>query len=302
MSLSPSASKARDARSAETEATLSTPLDDVDVVPFLKWPGGKRWFVYHHNHLFPKKYRRYIEPFLGGGAVFFHLKPRKAIIADRNPDLISAYIGVRDHWSEVEELLKKHQKKHSERHYYNVRARDPKDIVEQAARLIYLNRTCFNGIYRVNVEGKFNVPKGTKDSVILPTDNFEGISKLLRRADIRCTDFETIIDAAKEGDFVFADPPYTVKHNNNGFRQYNEKLFSWDDQQRLAKALRRARDRGALILSTNANHSSVRELYSAEGFEQKEVSRSSVMASDVKNRKRIEELVITANLIGPNNE
>jgi len=171
---------------------------------------------------------------LGGGSVFFHLKPEKAILADCIHELITVYAAVKLRHKRLEALLKEHQKQHGTDHYYLVRDNVPPDRVARAARTLYLNRTCFNGMYRVNLNGQFNVPKGTKTAVVLDTDNFAGAARLLRRATLRVSDFEPIIDQAEAGDFVFADPPYITGHNNNGFVRYNDKLFKWEDQDRLA--------------------------------------------------------------------
>ena len=148
----------------------------------------------------------------------------------------------------------------------------------------------------VNKNGKFNVPKGSKESVLFETDDFENLSKALLRADLRTSDFENLIEEAKRGDFVFADPPYTVRHNQNGFIKYNENLFSWNDQIRLSSSLQRARERGVIILSTNANHQVVRELYEGEGFLIETVSRYSPISADPKKRSQYEEIIISANL------
>ncbi|MBF6650209.1 Dam family site-specific DNA-(adenine-N6)-methyltransferase [Methylobacter sp. BlB1] len=262
------------------------------MTPFLKWAGGKRWFVHKHTELLPKKFNRYIEPFLGGGSMFFHIKPQHALLGDANPDVISAYKAIKDDWKNLVQQLEIHQINHSDQYYYQIRAKTPNCLVEQASRMIYLNRTCFNGIYRVNRNGLFNVPRGSKNSVILPTDDFESMANLLASADIRCSDFQKLIDEAQEGDLIFADPPYTVRHNLNGFVKYNEKLFSWSDQERLAESLLRAKDRGAQIVMTNANHASVRELYQDKDFKFLTVSRASSISASTKSRKRFEELVI----------
>ena len=193
------------------------------MLPFLKWPGGKRWFVANHAHLFPDVPGVYIEPFLGAGSVFFHLGPKRAILGDSNEDLVDAYSGLRDDCHAVEAALTEHELNHCEAYYYHVRESRPRTMAAKAARFIYLNRTCFNGIYRVNLDGKFNVPKGTKDTIIFDEDDFEGISILLQNATIRVSDFEGLIDGANQGDLVFADPPYTVRHNSNAFIKYNEK-------------------------------------------------------------------------------
>jgi DNA adenine methylase len=262
--------------------------------PFLKWPGGKRWFIEQHFDLLPKKiHGRYIEPFLGSGAVFFAMEPQEAILSDACKDLILTYSGVRDYAQEVLSLLTNHDLKHDYDYYYQVRSEEPESIAERAARFIYLNRTCFNGIYRVNLKGKFNVPIGSKTKALLDTDDFPKWSETLRRAQLFHSDFEVIIDQAGRGDFLFVDPPYTIRHNNNGFVKYNEVLFSWQDQLRLHDCLIRAKSRGAKILMTNANHQSLRELYNKE-FKQFVTSRYSSIAASGSKRDRYEELIIQA--------
>lgn len=248
--------------------------------------------IANHGDLLPTDFCTYIEPFLGSGTIFFHLKPAKAILGDINPELIAAYQGIQQDWIKVEELLEKHEEAHDEVYYYKVRDEQPRNCVNRAARLIYLNRTCFNGIFRVNLEGQFNVPKGTRDSILLDTDDFQEISRLLAETELHISDFEALVDRAKKNDLVFADPPYTVTHNVNGFIKYNENLFSWNDQIRLAGALARARDRGAKIVSTNANHQAVRTLYRERGFRLKTVSRFSSISADSESRKQFEELIV----------
>jgi DNA adenine methylase len=265
---------------------------DMSVIPFLKWPGGKRWFVANYSHLLPQKFVRYIEPFLGAGSVFFYLKPAKAILSDLNGELIATYQAIRDGADKVNERLIFHQLRHGHDYYYAVRESRPRLSSNKASRLIYLNRTCFNGVYRVNLNGDFNVPKGSKSEVVLDSDNFDFVACMLKNAIIQTSDFEPIIDGARRGDLVFADPPYTVRHNVNGFVKYNEQLFSWEDQIRLADVLARARARGVKIVLTNANHFSIRRLYSARGFSLMTVSRHSCISASVNSRKQFEELVI----------
>lgn len=261
--------------------------------PFLKWAGGKRWFVTNHANLLPKKFNRYIEPFLGSGAVFFYLRPTKPILGDSNSELIDTYLAIKQNWALVYRYLKKHQRMHSRDYYYRVRSFKPKSLASVAARFIYLNRTCWNGLYRVNQAGIFNVPIGTRESVIFEDDRFDDVSESLQGAELHACDFEQLIDMADEDDFVFADPPYTVRHNNNSFIKYNEKLFSWLDQERLCNALKRAKNRGVHILATNAWNKSVRDLYKV-GFETIAVSRNSLISSKVETRKNCEELIIFA--------
>ncbi|MBA4544312.1 Dam family site-specific DNA-(adenine-N6)-methyltransferase [Thermoactinomyces daqus] len=266
----------------------------IKVDPFLRWVGGKRWFVKHYSDFLPNKYNRYIEPFLGSGSVYFHLQPKQAILGDINEELIITYIAIRDNWKLVEEKLICHKKKHDddENYYYEIRKSKPINPFDRAARFIYLNRTCFNGIYRVNKKGEFNVPKGTRNSVIFETDDFESVSNVLSTAEIYAIDFETLIDQSGPDDLVFADPPYTVRHNQNGFIKYNEKLFSWNDQIRLANALERAAKRGSKIISTNANHESIRDLYFEKGFRIETISRYSSICANPNKRNRFEEVVI----------
>ena len=192
--------------------------------------------------------------FMGGGAIFFGLAPTKALLSDTNAELINVYEAIRDHPTKLRALLKRFGEKHSAEFYYDIRGRSPRLIITRAARTLYLNRTCWNGLYRVNKSGHFNVPIGTKTSVIEPNEDFFAHSAALKRARLRVCDFEETIDRAKAGDLIFADPPYTVKHNLNGFLKYNENIFSWDDQVRLRDSLLRAKRRGAAVVTTNADH------------------------------------------------
>jgi DNA adenine methylase len=260
--------------------------------PFLKWAGGKRWLIERHSDAFPRFEGKYIEPFLGGGSVFFNLAPTSALISDSNARLIECYLQIRDNYEEVVSFLEKHQKHHAKNYYYEIRAKLFKNEAERSAQFLYLNRTCFNGLYRVNRNGVFNVPIGTKDKIIDESESFAEISAALSGADIVHSDFEEVIEKASEGDFIFVDPPYTVKHNLNGFLKYNEKIFSWDDQVRLRDAIVRAAERGALILLTNAAHASVVELYENVG-KLRFVQRSSVLAGKSAARGSVSELIVT---------
>jgi len=261
--------------------------------PFLKWAGGKRWLVSKARELFPEKtnINHYIEPFLGSGAVFFHIQPDSGYLSDVNEDLINTYSVIRDNWEDLLELLVKYDRKHNVDFYYSIRASRPREQIRKAARFIYLNRTCWNGLYRVNKKGEFNVPKGTKTKVLLNEDDFSSVSNLLQLVDIRACDFETAIDRAEESDFVFIDPPYTVKHNLNGFVKYNEDIFTWDDQIRLRNAVLRAVDRGASILLLNADHRSIRTLYRGIG-NKLSIERVSVIAGNASARGVYSELAI----------
>lgn len=260
--------------------------------PFLKWAGGKRWLVQRHESFLPKRFNRYIEPFVGSGAVFFFLLPHRATLTDSNKELIETYRAVREAPRRIHAHLKVYQAKHCREFYYTMRETIPDDPIERAGRFIYLNRTCFNGLYRVNRQGIFNVPIGGKTLVEFPEGYLEGVGEALRHTLLRVSDFENVIDNAKSGDFLYIDPPYTVKHNTNNFIKYNASLFSWDDQVRLATAIRRAGERGVLIMLSNANHNSISTLYQHFGRHH-HLNRSSVLASNSDHRGATTELLIT---------
>lgn len=268
-------------------------MSKIRMSPFLKWAGGKRWLVAKHTDWFCLDTNRHLEPFLGSGAVFFHIAPKRAILSDTNEELISGYKAIRKDPNGIVRHLKHHQSLHSTSYYYEMRERKPRTPLTRAARLLYLNRTCFNGLYRVNLDGVFNVPKGTKSTVILPADDFPKVSRILRSATLSAVDFEETIQDAKEGDFLYIDPPYTVKHNNNNFVKYNEHIFSWSDQVRLAKCALDAAHRGARVLISNANHPSVSELYKANLWAQLKVDRFSKLASSAEYRRDTTELVVS---------
>lgn len=261
------------------------------ITPFLKWAGGKRWFISKHSDLFPEKFSRYIEPFVGSGAVFFHLQPEKAILSDLNSELIEAYESIKEDWVSVWRELKNFHKKHSHEHYYKVRMQNFKSPAKRAARFIYLNRTCWNGLYRVNLKGEFNVPIGTKTEVVRPDDDFCQIANLLKNTKFYAKDFEFVINKARKDDFLFIDPPYTVTHNLNGFIKYNNQIFSWHDQIRLQDCVSRAIERGVKVLVTNADHESVRKLYKKTG-KFISLNRTSVISGKAEGRGRYSELLV----------
>lgn len=187
------------------DLTAGTYKEPAVVAPFLKWAGGKRWLVANHKSIFPQFFKTYFEPFLGSAAVFFYLAPNQAVLSDANKDLIEAYWVIKDNWQRLEKALMRHQRLHSNEYYYEMRDARPRTSVARAARFLYLNRTCWNGLYRVNLNGTFNVPIGTKSAVVLSSDNFEEVSARLKNAKLYVCDFEKTIDRAEAGDFVFVD-------------------------------------------------------------------------------------------------
>lgn len=264
---------------------------------FLKWAGGKKWFIDQEEQRLPIKYNRYIDPFLGGGAVFFHLAPREAILSDINNELVNTYIAVRDDVESVYRNLRIHARNHCREYYYQVRNRNTRTLVTSAARMIYLNKSCFNGIYRVNKQGRFNVPYGTKEKITFDHKRLVESSCALQNTLILCQDFEITINLAQEGDFLFCDPPYAVVDEENRFVGYNADVFSWQDQVRLANALRRAKDRNVKIIMTNVEHVEVRKLYeNIEGFKLDVVQRQCFISGIVEGRKAYQELIVSANM------
>ena len=263
--------------------------------PFLKWAGGKRWLV--KSQFLPEigSFFRYLEPFLGSAAMFFHMRPASALLSDINPELIETYKVIKESAQSVLEVLYEHQAAHNNSYYYKIRESLPQNPAERAARFIYLNRTCWNGLYRVNRAGKFNVPIGTRSKVVLEYDNLEKIADALLHAEIQVLDFKESIPVAEKGDFLFVDPPYTVQHNNNNFIKYNETIFRWSDQVELCDLLFSARNRGVKIVLTNADHDSIRELYRGFGT-YIQAERKSLLAASASRRCATSEAIFLANI------
>lgn len=260
--------------------------------PFLKWLGGKRWLTPIIAERLPEaSFNRYFEPFLGGGAFYFHFRLVPAALSDINADLVNTFIQVRDRPETLVARLKKLRADADT--YYEMRRTYPKTGIEKAVRFLYLNRTAFAGVYRINKQGRFNVPFGNyadglgrlwKDDLLVKA------SCALQEAEIACCDFEVAIERAGVGDLVYCDPTYVTAHNNNGFRKYNEKSFSWSDQERLALACRRAVDRGAAVIVSNACHDEIRYLY--QDFEAIVVERPSVVCPTPSKRRIVKEYVL----------
>jgi DNA adenine methylase len=266
-------------------------LFEIDSPPLLKWPGGKRALLQFILPLIPHCFNRYFEPFFGGGALFFALQPPKAHLSDNNAELIHAYSQVRDQPRAVIRHLCK--LRNSEKDYYRVRSNKPTGDAARAARFIYLITLAFNGIYRVNLKGTFNVPYGRKTHLVpCDSERIQKASALLKRAVIRNEDFEAAVSNASRGDVIYLDPPYTVAHENNGFVKYNARIFSWDDQIRLAQTARRLAERGCTVIVSNADHSSIRALY--KSFSIRVIKRNSIIAASTTFRRQINECIFYA--------
>ena len=259
--------------------------------PFLRWAGSKRRFLSDLVPLLPSRLKTYYEPFLGGGALFFLLRPTQAVLGDLCNPLVDTYFAVRDNPHAVLRYLRAYSV--DKETYYRVRGNPSTGRFKKAAQFIYLNKTCWNGLYRVNSRGEFNVPYGRpRTSNIIDESNLLAAAEVLRGdgVSIATNDFETTVAGAGSGDLVFLDPPYVTGHENNGFVDYNEVLFSWFDQERLANAAREAVSRGARVLVTNAEHRSVRQLY--RGFEAIPMEVHRTISGKMKTRRQITELVL----------
>lgn len=261
--------------------------------PFLRWTGSKAWLVRDIlSKYLPEAYNNYHECFLGGGAVFFSVEPKNEVyLYDLNEDLIETYQQVRDNLDLVVKSLKR--LKNTEEDYYKIRKSKYLTPHTRAARFIYLNRCSFNGIYRVNSKGEYNVPYGKRKNVdVITEDNLIKVQEALQNTNLISVDFENTLDNIKENDLVFLDPPYTVTHENNGFIEYNKKLFSWEDQIRLSETIKKIDQKGAYFILTNAAHSAIRELYQGIG-EINRVERYSKVGGRVKTRGMYNEFIIT---------
>ncbi len=260
------------------------------LAPLFPWPGGKRWLIPKLLGLAPPRFGRYYEPFFGGGALFLALQPALATIADQNSELMDCYTTIRDDYISVGRILRSYPRDRDG--YLRVRASAPEEAPQRAARLIYLTTLAFNGIYRVNRRGEFNVPYGGRTYDDLGNeDALKSYAEALARVEIKSGDFEDGVEGATAGDFVYLDPPYTVTHSNNGFVRYNDRIFSWRDQERLASVAHSLDRAGCAVVVSNAAHPSIADLYPS--FNATLVSRASVMAASAVSRGRIQELVFS---------
>ncbi|NQE34068.1 DNA adenine methylase [Microcoleus asticus] len=276
--------------------------------PFLKWAGGKSRLIGQYQPYFPENFTTYYEPFLGGGAVFFYLAQQhpslQAILTDINPELINAYCCVRDKVEELIELLFDHQSEHSKNnkeYYYWVRSQSYKKDTEKAARLIYLNKTCYNGLYRENSKGEFNVPIGRyKNPNICQADLLRSVSSLLAPAQIQVRKFDEILDLATSSeDFVYFDPPYYPISATSNFTAYSRDNFKESEQLKLRDVFAEVAERGVKVMLSNSNCDFIEKIYSDTHAFSKipfpqliEISASRGINSKSCQRGKVKELLI----------
>lgn len=260
--------------------------------PFLRWAGGKRWLKKEINELVNiNNYNNYHEPFVGGGSILFHLKPITSFISDSNKELINTYLAIKENPNIVIENIKTLKK--DKESYYTIRSQNFENNFQKAAQFIYLNQMSFNGIYRVNANGKYNVPYGNREKYNFDYKNIVLVSEFLQNVIIEHCDFQESLNKVRENDLVFLDPPYTIAHNLNGFVQYNQKIFSLDDQYRLTNAIDKIKELGANYILTNAAHLKVREIFDKENDTILEISRASVVGGKNSIRGQYSEYLFT---------
>ena len=267
------------------------------VAPVLKWVGGKRQLIAQITELLPSSYATYYEPFIGGGAVFFHLQHKKVVINDFNSELVNVYKTIQSDVEGLIEDLKKH--KNESDYFYEIRALDRSDgfdkltNVEKASRIIYLNKTCFNGLYRVNSSGEFNTPFGRyKNPNIVNEITLRAVHKYLTTNNITILnqDFETIFDNIKKNDFVYLDPPYDPVSKSSNFTGYNQGGFSTDDQVRLRELCDKLDKKGVKFLLSNSATDFIKEEYKDYQINIVKANRS--INSNAKKRGAVDEVLI----------
>lgn len=261
--------------------------------PFIKWVGGKRSLINEIFKLLPKEFNNYFEPFVGGGAVFFSLEKNveEAALSDKNSDLIMTYQAIKEEPKKLINRLKEYAINHNEDFYYSIRKRKEKGLVEIAAKFLYLNKTCYNGLYRVNNSGEFNVPIGSyKNPNIIQEENIISCSKALQKAKITHNSFEKI--SPRKGDFVYFDPPYHPT-SDISFTKYTKEDFSKSDQIHLAKFIEKLTKMGVYIMLSNSKSTFIEDLYPKKLFKHHIVHAPRFVNCKAEKRGNVEEFLIT---------
>jgi len=276
--------------------------DDAYLQPFLKWAGGKRQLIPLIEPFFPHTYRHYYEPFVGAGAMLFALKPQTSFINDLNPELINCYHVIRDQPADLLALCQHHEQRNTKDYYYHLRQqdRDPqfpnRSPVERAARILYLNKTCFNGLFRVNSQGYFNVPYGRyTNPTIADPQIIKAVSQFLQTRSVSIThgDFETAVATATLGDFIYFDPPYQPLSPTSSFTAYSRQGFGESEQIRLKRLCDRLADGGCQVLISNSDAPLIRDLYSdRRRYGIKEIGASRAINAIGSKRGKVQELLI----------
>jgi len=259
--------------------------------PFLRWAGGKKWLLKKLKSIVEiDQYDVYHEPFIGGGSVFFKFSPKASFISDSNEWLVETYLSIKENPFLIIEHLENFSK--DKEAYYKIRDKKYQNQFKRSAQFIYLNQMSFNGIFRVNLHGKYNVPYGNRSKYNFDFENIIKVSSVLKNTKIDCSDFSKSINNIKKGDLIFLDPPYTITHNLNGFIQYNQKIFSIEDQYKLAEMIEEIKNKKAYYILTNAAHKKVKEIFT-KNDSLFEVSRTSVVGGKYAKREKYSEFLFT---------
>jgi len=261
--------------------------------PFVKWVGGKRQLIHELEPRIPTRFNTYHEPFVGGGALFFHMLPERAILADTNERLVRTYLGIRDDVENVIDLLMSYP--HDKDFFMRLRGIDidSKTNTEVAAWFIYLNRTGFNGLYRVNRSNVYNVPFGDYDNpMICDAENLRRCAIALRHTEILHTSFETVLDRTNPGDFVYFDPPYVPLSASSSFTSYTKNGFGMREQEKLRDVARELKAKGVRVLLSNSSAPEVYSLYGSDAFELAAVGATRAINCKATGRGKVQELII----------
>ncbi len=274
---------------------------NVEIPKFVKWAGGKGQLLKQLSPLFPKKFNRYLEPFVGSGAVFFYIvqkyQPEEIILSDVNQELIDTYEIIRDDVDRLIVELKQHKEYHmveGKKYYLTIRSTDPNKLpkLERAARFIYLNKTCFNGLYRVNLKGVFNVPMGSyKNPEIVQEKRLKKASELLQNVSLKVMSFEKITSLAKKNDFIYFDPPYYPLKNKKSFTTYAKDSFMEKEQELLAKVFTKLDKKGCKVMLSNSDSDFIKKLYNDYSIHLVKATR--MINCDGAKRGKINEVVVT---------
>ena len=258
----------------------------------IKWPGGKKWIPLKHNSLFPTKYNTYLEPFMGSGAVFFGLQPKQALLSDINPRLINLFSKLKEDPKSLYDKTQSLIHSHSEEQYYEIRHKF-NTSEPSAVNFLYLNRTCFNGVYRENKKGEFNVPIGKRNSSFFPFnfEEFQSFSIALKNTELSCEDCFSALTKAKEGDFIYIDPPYLKQENNyESFRKYGKDIFDRENLIQLSSELEKLSSKCKILIS-NFDQEDVKVLFNSN-WNIKPVEQMSYISGSGKGRKAMKEVLI----------
>lgn len=269
-----------------------------NIPTFVKWAGGKKQLLEQFKQFFPKKIDRYFEPFVGGGAVALYViktyNPKEVYLSDTNEELVNTYNIIKNNVEGLIKLLKLYKQKHSKEFYYGMRSEDTNKLteLERAARFIYLNKTCFNGLYRVNSKGGFNVPMGSyKNPAICPEEDLREISKLLKNAKIEVKQFHEISKDVKKGDFIYFDPPYYPLNNSKSFTTYTKENFLEKEQEKLADVFKQLNIKNTKVMLSNSDSDFIKGLY--KGYSINIVKANRMINCNGDGRGKINEIVVT---------